>query len=162
MLIRPAQPADLPTVAALYDREVDVGYATFDTEHRPLEMWQERLASTAPGDRFFVAVDGGDMLGYANAAPYRPKLGYRHTREVSVYLAPDAQGRGLGRSLYDALLASLRDDGMHVALAGVALPNDASLALHRACGFEEVGTMREVGRKFDRWLDVMWLQKLLD
>ncbi|MFC6285876.1 GNAT family N-acetyltransferase [Nocardioides sp. GCM10027113] len=167
MLIRPALADDLARVAAVYDREVSSGTATFDLEPRPLAAWEERLASSAPGDHLLVAVDGdggpdGALAGYATSSPFRPKAGYRFTRETTIYLAPHAQGRGLGRRLYDELLARLAADGMHLALAAVALPNPASLALHRACGFEEVGVMREVGHKHDRWLDVMWLQKRLD
>jgi phosphinothricin acetyltransferase len=161
MLIRAAAPADLPAVAAIYDAEVAGGIATFDTETRPLWAWEQRLAPDSGGDRFLVALDDEAVVGYANAFPYRPKLGYRHTREVSIYLADGAQGRGVGRRLYDELLGLLAADGVHLALAAIALPNPASLALHRACGFEEVGVMREVGRKFDRWIDVLWLQKRL-
>ena len=161
MLIRAAVAGDLPAVAAVYDREVRAGVSTFGLEPRPLSVWEERLASTDAGDHFLVAEDHGEVAGYATASEYRPKGGYRYTRETTVYLAPDAQGRGVGRRLYDDLLTRLASDGMHLALAAVALPNPASLALHRACGFEEVGVMREVGRKFDRWLDVLWLQKVL-
>lgn len=167
MLIRPALADDLAQVAAVYDREVSSGTATFDLEPRPLAAWQERLASTEPGDHLLVAVDGdsdgpdGALAGYASSSPFRPKAGYRFTRETTIYLAPHAQGRGVGRRLYGELLARLAADGMHLALAAVALPNPASLALHRSCGFEEVGVMREVGHKHDRWLDVMWLQKRL-
>ena len=158
MLIRAAAPADLPAIAAIYDAEVAAGHATFDTEGRPIEAWTARLSS---GDRFLVAVEDEVVLGFAHALPYRPKPGYRHTREVSIYLAAGGRGRGAGRRLYDALLELLAVDGVHLALAAVALPNPASLALHRACGFEEVGVMHEVGRKFDRWIDVLWLQKRL-
>jgi phosphinothricin acetyltransferase len=161
MGIRPATREDLPAVAAVYDHEVASGVATFDLEPRPLAEWEERLASTAAGDHLLVAELDGAVVGYASSGPYRPKAGYRHTRETTVYLSPAAQGRGLGRQLYDDLLRRLVDDGVHLALAAVALPNPASLALHRACGFEEVGVMREVGHKHDRWIDVLWLQRLL-
>jgi phosphinothricin acetyltransferase len=161
MLIRAAVAGDLPAVAAIYDREVRDGVSTFGLEPRPLSAWEERLASTDAGDHLLVAEDHGEVAGYATASAYRPKGGYRYTRETTIYLAPTAQGRGVGRRLYDELLTRLVADGMHLALAAVALPNPASLALHRGCGFEEVGVMREVGRKFDRWLDVLWLQKVL-
>jgi phosphinothricin acetyltransferase len=158
MLIRPAEAADLPAIEEIYNREVDAGVATFDTEHRPLTAWATHLAD---GEPLFVAVDDAGVHGYASAFPYRPKLGYRFTRETSIYVAPAGQRRGVGRQLYAALLADLEALGMHLVLAAVALPNPASLALHRACGFEEVGTMREVGHKHDRWIDVTWLQKKL-
>ena len=161
MLIRPATASDLPEIAAIYADEVHTGVATFDLEPRPLEAWEDRLASTEPGDHLLVAEDVGEVVGYASSWAYRPKAGYRHTRETTVYLAPGWPGRGVGRAMYDDLLARLAADGIHLALAAVALPNPASLALHRACGFEEVGVMREVGRKFERWIDVMWLQRIL-
>ena len=158
MDIRRALPADLPTVAGIYGREAREGHATFDHEARPMELWEERLASD---DHFLVAEHDGVVVGYATSGAFRPKPAYRHTRECTVYVAAGHQGHGTGRRLYDALLELLADDGVHLVVAAVALPNDASLALHRACGFEEVGTMREVGRKHDRWIDVTWLQRVL-
>lgn len=159
MDIRRALPADLPAVAAIYGREAREGHATFDLEPRPMALWEGRLAGD---DHFLVAEHDGDVIGYATSSSFRPKPAYRHTRESTVYVAPGHQGLGAGRALYDALLARLADDGVHLVVAAVALPNPASLALHRACGFEEVGTMREVGRKHDRWVDVTWLQRVLD
>lgn len=161
MLIREATAPDLPGVVAIYDAEVRGGVATFDLEPRPASAWEARLGSTEVGDHFLVAERAGEVVGYATSSAYRPKAGYQHTRETTIYLAPSAQGQGLGRRLYGDLLARLAADGVHLALAAVALPNPASLALHRACGFEEVGVMREVGRKHDRWIDVLWLQNLL-
>ena len=128
---------------------------------RPGPTGRARLASPEPGDHLLVADADGEVLGYAYSASYRPRPAYALTRETSVYLAADARGQGLGRRLYDALLPRLRDDGVHTAVALIALPNDASLALHRACGFTEVGVLRGVGRKFDRWIDTAWLQLML-
>jgi phosphinothricin acetyltransferase len=155
--IRPATQDDLPALAAIYDEQVRTGISTFDLEPPPLSYWQHRLASTEPGDHFLVA-DDGEIVGFAYSSAYRPRPGYRLTRETSVYLAEPARGCGLGRRLYDDLLARVRADGIHVVLALVALPNPGSVALHEACGFEHLGTMREVGRKFDRWLDTAWFQ----
>ena len=158
MDIRRALPADLPAVAEIYGREAREGHATFDLEPRPMRLWEEKLAGD---DHVLVAEHDGAVVGYATSSPFRPKPAYGHTRESTVYVAPGHQGLGTGRALYDALLARLADDGVHLVVAAVALPSPASLSLHRACGFEEVGTMREVGRKHDRWVDVMWLQKLV-
>ena len=163
MTVRAARVADLEGVAAIYGEQVRTGISTFDLEPPPASYWAHTLASDEPGDHFLVDVDDGDrVLGFAYSSAYRPRPGYRLTRETSVYLAQQARGRGLGRGLYDALLPRLAADGMHVALALVALPNPASVSLHEACGFEHLGTMREVGRKFDRWLDTAWYQLTLD
>jgi len=160
--VRPATAADLPSAAGIYDEQVRVGISTFDLEPPPVSYWEHHLESTEPGDHFLVADDGGEIVGFAYSSAYRPRPGYRLTRETSVYVSDGARGQGLGRRMYDELLARLRADGIHVVLALVALPNPASVALHDACGFEHLGTMREVGRKFDRWLDTAWYQKLLD
>ena len=160
MRIREAVRADLPVVAGIYEREAREGHATFDVEGRPMDLWQEKLDAT--GDHFLVAEENGVVMGWASSAVFRLKPAYVHTRETTVYVAPQAQGRGVGRALYDDLLARLGDEGVRVVVAGVALPNPGSLALHAACGFEEVGVMRQVGRKFDRWIDLAWLQKVLD
>lgn len=161
-LIRPATDADIDAVAAIYAREVATGYATFDTEPPPRGTWEAKLTSNHPGDHFLVADLAGRVCGFAYSGAYRPRGAYTNTRETTVYLAPDAAGQGVGRRLYDELLARVAEAGVHTVLAGVALPNDASEALHRACGYERVGVMREVGRKFDRWIDVAWWQRMLD
>jgi phosphinothricin acetyltransferase len=159
--IRSATEDDLAGIAAIYDEQVRTAIATFDLEPPPMSYWAHRLASRAPGDHVVVDVEAGDVVGFAYSSTYRPRPGYRLTRETSVYLAEGARGRGRGRRLYDDLLPRLGADGMHVALALIALPNAASVALHEACGFEHLGTMREVGRKFDRWLDTAWYQRML-
>ncbi|MEZ5194433.1 MAG: N-acetyltransferase family protein [Nocardioides sp.] len=130
-------------------------------EPRPAAYWHERLASTQPGDHLLVAEVAGQVLGYAYSSSYRPRPAYQHTRETSVYLTEGARGRGLGRLLYDDLLARLTAAGVHTAVALVALPNDPSEALHRATGFRHVGTMTEVGYKFGRWVDTAWYEKRL-
>ena len=161
MRIRAADESDLTGIAAIYGHEARTGISTFDTEPRSIDQWRERLESTAQGDHLMVATSDETILGYAHSSAYRPKPCYAGTRETSIYLAPEAQGQGLGRQMYDDLLGWLVADGTRTAVAAVALPNPASLALHRGCGFGEVGVMREVGRKFDRWIDVLWLQRSL-
>jgi phosphinothricin acetyltransferase len=101
------------------------------------------------------------VRGYAYATPWRTRAAYRHSVESSIYLAPDVGGRGLGRRLYQALLAALRPLEVHAVIGGVSLPNPASIALHERMGFRKVAHFSEVGRKFDRWIDVGYWQLML-
>jgi L-amino acid N-acyltransferase YncA len=158
VIVRDADPADLPRIAAIYDEQVRTGISTFDLTPPDPSYWEARLASTDVGDHLLVADDGAaGVVGYAYSSTYRPRPGYARTREVSVYLDGSARGQGLGRMLYDELLGRLRTDSIHQVLAVIALPNDASEALHRACGFTRVGLLPEVGWKFDRWIDTaLW------
>jgi len=159
--VRPATEADLPAIKAIYDVEVRDGISTFATEPPGLDYWRERLESTHPGDHVLVATDGDDVLGYASSGSYRPRTAYQHTRETSVYLASTVRGAGLGRALYDELIRLMRTDGVHLAVAVIALPNAGSQGLHRACGFERAGVLHDVGNKFGRWIDTeLWELRL--
>jgi L-amino acid N-acyltransferase YncA len=160
-VIRAATARDVAGIKAIYDVEVLHEVSTFATEPPGEEYWQERLDSTHPGDHVLVADLDGLVVGYAYSGSYRPRTGYARTRETSVYLARDARGAGIGRALYDELLRLMRADGVHLVVAVVALPNDGSRALHRACGFEHAGTLREVGHKLGRWIDTeLWQLRL--
>jgi phosphinothricin acetyltransferase len=158
--IRPAREADLAAVAAIYNVEVEQGVGTFDTEPKGPDHFVHRLDATDPRDVFLVADDHGSVVGFAYAGPFRPRPAYAATRETSVYLASSARGRGLGRALYAELLARLDAADVHTTLAVIALPNDASEALHASLGFERVGVLREVGHKLGRWVDTAWWQRL--
>ena len=161
VVVRRATEADLPAIAAIYDVEVRTGISTFATEPPGLDYWRTRLESTQPGDHLLVAVDGETVVGYAYSGSYRPREAYARTRETSVYLADAARGRGIGRLLYDELLGLMRTDGVHLVVAVIALPNDGSQGLHRACGFERAGVLHDVGRKFDTWIDTeLWELRL--
>ena len=160
--IRPAVRDDLGDIAAIYNHEIVNSTATFDLEPPTLAYWEARLASDHPGDHLLVAVDADDdVVGYAYSWSYRPRPAYELTRETSIYLDPSVRGHGIGGRLYPALLDVMAAAGVHTAVALVALPNPGSVALHRACGFGHVGTMREVGYKFDQWVDVEWYQRML-
>jgi phosphinothricin acetyltransferase len=156
--VRDATEADLPAVAEIYAYETEFSYSTFETEERPLQAWAHKLHGHYP---FLVAEEGGSVLGYAYASEFRDRPAYHRTVETSVYIHRDARGRRLGSLLYDALLARLSADRFHTALALIALPNDASVQLHLRTGFEHVGTMREVGDKQDRMIDVGVYQRML-
>jgi L-amino acid N-acyltransferase YncA len=159
-VVRPATSGDLVAIAGIYNDAVRHTVASFDLVEQPPELFAEKVASIRPGDHVLVAEGGGRVLGFAYAATYRERPAYDLTRETSVYLADEARGRGLGRGLYDELLRRVDGDGIHTCLAVIAQPNAASEALHGATGFEHVGTLHEVGRKFDRWVDIAWWQRL--
>lgn len=162
VVIRPAVEDDLSDIAAIYAHEIANSVATFDLEPPTLAYWHQRLVGQQVGDHLLVAVDtDDDVVGYAYSWSYRPRPAYNLTRETSIYLDPSVRGHGIGRQLYPALLDTMTDSGVHTAVALVALPNPGSGALHKACGFEHVGTMREVGFKFGQWVDVAWYQKML-
>ncbi|MGW0705949.1 N-acetyltransferase family protein [Streptomyces sp. NPDC002643] len=161
--VRPGVEADLDALTDIYNHHVHETPITFDTtvftpeERRPwllshLEDGRHRLivAATANSQR---------ILGYATSSPFRAKAAYDTSVEVSVYLAPDAGGRGVGTLLYKALFEALADEDIHRAYAGIAQPNAASTRLHERFGFRHVGTYREVGRKFGRYWDVAWYEK---
>ena len=160
--VRPAVEEDLSDIAAIYAHEIANSIATFDLEPPDLSYWHEKLAGHHPGDHLLVAVDADeDVVGYAYSWSYRPRPAYSLTRETSIYLDPSVRGEGIGKLLYPALLDTMAESGVHTAVALVALPNPGSINLHKYCGFEQVGHMREVGYKFDQWIDVAWFQKML-
>lgn len=161
IVVRDATADDLPVMAAIYDDYVRTSVATFDTEPRGAAYLGEKLVSTSAGNLVLVAVERGQVRGYAFSGPFRPRPAYDGTKEVSVYLDATARGRGLGRTVYAALLARLDAvPEVHTQVAVIALPNDASVALHVALGFERVGVLREVGHKFGRFVDTAYYQRL--
>jgi phosphinothricin acetyltransferase len=162
--IRPGRRADVPAILAIYNHYVRTTAITFDVEEVTLEArlaWFEHYAATGRHRLFVAEAEDGQPIGYATSSPFRPKAAYATSVETSVYVHPDAVGRGIGRALYDALFAALAGEDVHRAYGGVALPNAASVALHHRLSFREVGVYREVGRKFDRWWDVAWFEKEL-
>jgi phosphinothricin acetyltransferase len=161
LVIRDATAGDLAAMAAIYDQEVASSVATFDTEPRGAAYLGDKLLNAGGGNLVLVACEGDAVRGYAYSGPFRPRPAYAHTKEVSVYLAGQARGRGVGRALYAELLARLDAlEDVHTQVAVIALPNDASVALHLAAGFAEVGVLREVGHKFGRYVDTAWYQRM--
>jgi L-amino acid N-acyltransferase YncA len=159
---RSAQERDLAVISRIYTQAVEHSTSTMDLDPPDLDYWRARLDGQHPGDHLLVAVDPDDVaVGYAYSWSYRPRPAYELTRETSIYLDSRVRGQGVGRLLYPALLETMAISGVHTAIALVALPNPASERLHLYAGFEKVGEMREVGFKFDQWIDVVWYQKLL-
>jgi phosphinothricin acetyltransferase len=157
-VVRVAVPDDVTAIIAIYGHAVRTSVATFDLEDPPASYWNGKIASQKDGNHVLVIEDEHAVVGFAYSTPFRPRPAYSRTRETSVYLAPDRLGLGLGRMVYERLLSQLVADRMHVAIAVIAQPNPASVALHERMGFELVGTLHDVGRKFDRWIDTRWYE----
>lgn len=160
-MIRPATVADAHAISAVYNHFIVNSTVTFEETAITSGDMAQRIEAYAGRLPFLVAEIDNAVAGYAYAAPWKSRSAYRHTVESSVYVAREFAGMGLGSRLYQALLQDLRGRGVHAVLAGIALPNNASVGLHEAFGFSKVGQMREVGRKFDQWLDVGYWQLLL-
>lgn len=163
LLIRPSTPADLPAVTAIYGWNVLNGTGTFELEapDEP-EMARRRDDVLSKGLPWLVAERDGVVLGYAYANHFRPRLAYRFCLEDSVYLAAGAKGQGLGRLLLAELLARCEAAGARQMLAVIGdSANLGSIGVHRTLGFEPIGVMKAAGWKFERWLDVVLMQKSL-
>lgn len=159
--VRSGRIEDLPDLSTIYDHYVQHDHATFDTELQDRRAWFDDHADSGP-HRLLVAAGSDDqVLGYATSSTFRARAAYATTVETTVYLAAGATGRGIGSALYGALLPILAAESLHRAVAGIALPNDASLALHRRFGYCDVGTYSEVGHKLGRFWDVHWMQREL-
>lgn len=156
--IRPATVADAAGCREVYAPYVRDTTVTFEAEVPPVEEFEQRISRALERFDWLVAELDGRIVGYAYAGPVKERAAYRWSCEVSVYVAADAQGHGLGRTLYRELFARLDAAGFRRLLAIVALPNEPSLALHSAMGFREAGRLERIGFKHGRWLDVAWLQ----
>lgn len=159
--LRAAEAGDLGAIAAIYAHHVENGFGSFEESAPDIaEMTRRFQAITGAGFPYLVAVDGeGAILGYAYAGPYRPRSAYRHTVEDSVYVAPGAAGRGVGRALLARLIEEARGRGFRQMIAVIGdSDNTGSIALHRSLGFSLQGVLRHVGLKKGRWLDSVLMQ----
>ena len=156
-IIRPSQPQDVPDIAAIYAHHVRVGTGTFETEPPSLiDMADRRADVLAKGLPYLVAVDGSKVLGFAYCNWFKPRPAYRFSAEDSIYLAPAAQGQGLGRVLLNELASQAERSGVRKLIAVIGdSSNLGSVAVHRSVGFRPVGVLKSCGWKFDRWLDVV-------
>lgn len=164
MNIRNATGNDAELITSIYNHFVLTTSISFEETAVPAQEMAQRIADVqAEGLPWLVAEVDGIVAGYAYATKWRVRHAYRFSVESSVYLAPDRAGKGIGTTLYRALLDRLRDGGYHLSIGGIALPNAASIAMHEKLGFEKVAHFREVGCKFERWTDVgYWQLKLVD
>jgi L-amino acid N-acyltransferase YncA len=162
MLIRDAEPArDGGACAAIYAPYVLETAISFEEEPPTEPEFALRIETDSARFPWLVAEDGGAVIGYAYASTHRERAAYRWAAEVAVYIDRSHQRRGAGRALYESLLERLQRQGFYMACAGITLPNDASVALHEACGFEPVGVFRRLGWKLGSWHDVGWWQREL-
>ena len=153
---------DADAVRAIYNVEVLESTVTFDLVPRSLAEQVAWIDEHSGGHPAIVAVDAdGEVGGFASLSPYRPRPAYATTVEDSVYVRRDLRGRGVGRLLLGDLVDLARDHGFHSVVGRIVGDHEASIALHTACAFDQVGTEHEVGRKFNRWLDVILMQKML-
>lgn len=161
MPIRDATAADAPACVAIYTPYVRDTAITFELTPPTVEEMAGRIAAAQRRYAWLVSETDGRVVGYAYGTEFKSRLAYRWSCEVSVYLEPGLRRTGGGRALYDALFQRLVARGYRTAVAGMTLPNDASVGLHRALGFEPVGTFRQIGWKHDRWHDVAFVQRPL-
>ena len=160
MMIRDATEADAAAIAAIYAHHVLHGTASYDLDPPPPDYHRDKIISViGEGWPYLVAEDGGEVVGYAYATQMRPRAAYRFTAEDSIYVHPDGQRRGTGRALLQALLERSAACGFRTMIAVVGGAEPASIALHEALGFRQVGRLTRVRFKFGRWLDSVYLQR---
>ena len=161
--LREAVAADGAALAAIYNHYIANTTITFEESPIDAAEMTARLADVMGAKLpYIVAEHGGRIAGYAYASKWKGRCAYRFTVETTVYLDRDAVRRGIGSALYRELLRRLQAAGLHAAIGGIAIPNDASISLHERMGFTQVGLFREVGFKFGRWIDVGYWQRTFD
>ena len=158
MQLRSAEARDLDAIGEIYRHYVEQTAITFDLEPPSSAAWLQRFEDArAAGRPWLVAEDAGVIVGYVSTSEFRPRAAYRSTIETTIYLRPQACGRGIGTALYGRALEEAARS-FHLAVAGITLPNAASVALHERLGFRPVGVFEEVGHKLGAWHDVGWWQ----
>ena len=162
MEIRLAKPSDARSLLDIYAPYVENTAITFEYEVPTIEDFAIRIEKTLEKYPYLVAEEDGVVLGYAYASTYYARAAYDWAVELSVYVSQDARGKGVGSKLYDALEDLLDQMGYVHFLACISLPNEASLTLHRKRGYQQVAHFPKIGYKFNRWHDIVWLQKSLD
>ena len=162
VVMRPAVAGDSTSIAEIYNHYVATTVITFEEEPvTAMEMARRIEGAGSAALPWLVAEREGKVAGYAYASPWKARSAYRFSAEVTVYVHPGSARLGIGRRLYEQLLAALEARGIHSAFGLIALPNEASVALHERLGFVKVAHLREVGLKFGRWIDVGYWQRIL-
>ena len=161
-LIRLATDADAAAIASIYNHYIRTSTATFDTEEKSVDDRIAWLTEHGGAYPVLVAEDGGEVLAWGALSRWGTRCAYRHSVEISVYVAPAATRLGLGPAMSRALIERARELGHHAIISQVVSENEPSLKMGERLGFENVGRLRQVGRKFDRWLDVVLMELLVD
>ncbi|MFL7033432.1 GNAT family N-acetyltransferase [Vibrio lentus] len=164
MGIRVGRLSDVEGITDIFNFYIEHTNARFEEEKFTLENRQQWFTQFSNNSKhqLYVAIENGALLGFACSQQYRAMSAFEDTVEVTVYLAEEATGKGLGSKLYSQLFSSIRTHGVHRALSGVALPNDASIALHKSFGFREVGVFNEYAKKNGQYISSMWLEKVFN
>ena len=157
-MIRNASAGDAKQICDIYNHYVINSTVTFEEEPVPVKKMLARMKRLQPKFPWLVYEKDNEVLGYAYTTEWRSRIAYRYTAETTVYLKPGMQGRGLGSLLCKALIEEIRSYPIHTLIAGIALPNDSSIALHEKLGFEKVAHFKEVGFKMNKWIDVGYWQ----
>lgn len=160
-MIRKVKPSDIPQILEIYNYYIENSTVTFEEELLDLETFSQRISEITQKYPYLVYEEKGQILGYAYAGIFRTRIAYRFSVETSVYVHKDHYKKGIARNLYADLLEALKSSDIKSAIGGITLPNEASVRLHESMGFEKVGHFKQVGYKFDQWLDVGFWQKML-
>ncbi|MGT2716141.1 GNAT family N-acetyltransferase [Streptococcus respiraculi] len=161
MLIRTAQTTDAAAIRAIYAPYVEKTAITFDLEVPSVADFEQKITHITERYPFLVVEENTSVVGYAYASTYYDKSAYDWTAELTIYLDEEKRGSGVGSALYDALESELTQRGFKNFVVCISLPNDASMAFHKKCGYVQVAHFKKVGYKFDKWHDIVWLQKSL-
>lgn len=157
----PATEEHLKGITSIYNDAIENGIATFDTEQKSIDNRREWLQQHGPKYPVWVALAGTEVAGWASLSRWSDRCAYDNTAEISVYIHPEHQGKGLGKQLMKAVLEQGKQHGLHTVLSRITEGNDKSIYLHKELGFNLVGVLKEVGTKFGRTLDVTMMQKML-
>lgn len=162
--IRYAKQEDLPKLTEIYNYYVENSNIVFDIKPQSIEqrqIWFNKYSSQGPY-RLLVATEDGEVIGCACTSRYRDLLAFEQTAEVSIYLNPTHRAKGIGTQLYKQLIEEIKNEGLHTLVSGIALPNEASINLHKKFGFSEVGVFKEYAIKNNQYISSLWLQKRLE
>ncbi|HSG63514.1 MAG TPA: GNAT family N-acetyltransferase [Gammaproteobacteria bacterium] len=159
-MIRPCRQSDASRICEIYNHYVRETVITFEEEPVAEGEMAQRIERVTKSHPWLVFEENGAIAGYAHAGPWHPRTAYRFTAESTIYLAPEATGRGIGSELYAALLTELRRRKIHCVIGAIALPHPVSVGLHEKLGFSKIGHIKEMGYKLGRWVDVGYWQLL--